>query len=216
VRRLLCSAGVLSCAALGLVSSGCSTVVFTQNETSDRDSAVEREALVNAASAIAETKWPQPQSASWAARLTGAANTSELTSKDEAVDTYIASLGTPPGRQATVYADAARHLKAANELVDAAKLAAESIRPLTADVAVVEDAISELRENRDIYLACLKELAHQGEMIETTDVRALKAEFNQALEAIGDAADLLADKASQDRTETVARSTERLNLNGSL
>lgn len=193
---------------------GCSTVVFSQNQAENRNAAIERDALVSAASAISETKWPQPRSASWTARLTGGSSDASLVSKDAAIEAYLKSLGAPPGRQTIVFSDAARHLDAANALVDAASLAAESIRPLMADVAIVEEAIGELRENRDIYLASLKELAHEGEMIDSVAVRALKAEFNEAIEAVGEAADLLAAKVSLDRTETVARSSV-LNLGGS-
>lgn len=199
---------------MSVIAGGCSTVVFSQNQTAERHAAIERDALVGAATAISETKWPQPRSASWAARLTGGSGDDLLVSQTDAVDAYLKSLGAPPGRQTIVFSDAARCLDAANALVDAASLAAEAIRPLMADVAVVEGAIGELRENRDIYLASLKELAHEGEEIDAVQLRALKAEFNEAIEAVGEAADLLAEKVSRDRTETVARSGDRANFGG--
>jgi hypothetical protein len=202
---------VFGAGLMGMLASGCSTVVFSHDQSAERKNAVERDALVLAAAAIAETKWPQPQSASWAARLTGGGDDEDRISEDDAISAYVKALGAPPGRQEIVFADAANHLTAANALVDAAETTAETIRPMAADIAVMEEAIGELRENRDIYVACLKTLAREGETVDSARLRALKADFNEAIEAVGDAADVLAEKVAKDRTETVAR-TERRNF----
>lgn len=72
------------------------------------------------------------------------------------------------------------------------------------DVSVVEKAILDLREARDVYLASLKLIARAGEPVASTESRRLKAEFGAAIEDLGAAADRLADEAENDPRRTFA------------
>lgn len=211
ILRLVCvGAGAVLVGALG----GCSTVLFSDNGAAERSAAVEREALIDAAAAVSRTKWPAPDDASWQARIAHLG--SEHVSKSDAVEVYLASLGEGGARYDLVLADAGEHLKAADGLARAAANAANSVRPVMADVSVVEDAIGDLRYTRDIYVECLKTLAKEGEPAPAGNVRALKSRFDDAIKALGDVADELADRVADDRTETFAGPPRRYRLNGSL
>ena len=214
ILRLVCvGAGAVLVGAL----SGCSTVLFSDNGAAERSAAVEREALIDAAAAVSRTKWPAPDDASWQSRIAHLG--SEHVSKSDAVEVYLASLaslGEAGTRYDLVLADAGEHLKAADGLARAAANAANSVRPVMADVSIVEDAIGDLRYTRDIYVECLKTLAKEGEPAPAGNVRALKSQFDDAIKALGDVADELADRVADDRTETFAGPPQRDRLNGSL
>ncbi|MEZ5982000.1 MAG: hypothetical protein R3C54_06780 [Parvularculaceae bacterium] len=183
---------------------GCSTVVFSENTSTQRAAAVEREALIDAASQVAKTKWPHPQNASWQARFISMSPGGERLSQSETINAYLNSLSSDQSKPEQVLADAQGHLAAASALARAANAAAGSIRPVKADVAIVEEAIGDLRDTRDIYVASLKSLAKHGEPVQTTNVRELKSEFDDAIRELGAAADLLADRVDGDQTETFA------------
>lgn len=197
-------------------SAGCSTTILTQGDAPDREAAMERAALIEAADALSQTKWPKPQQVSWASRLTGVVGGDERISKSEAAAAYLAALGDAPGRTDSVFTDAGAHLAAAGELIEAAEIAAIAPRPAMADVAVIEGAISDLRQTRDIYVACLKELAKQGDAVASDDIRSLKTEFDSAIEEIGAVADRLADSVANDQSETFAGPRIRKDFAGSL
>lgn len=192
----------LGATVIWMCLGGCSTAIFSENRASGRTVTVEREALAAAAAAVAETKWPEPQEESWGARLAGFIAGGDEAGKDGAVSAYLASM--PPGAapQAVIFADAARHLAAAAALAEAADAAAQSIRPQKNDIAIVESAIARLRENRDIYVAALKAVDRAGEPVDEDAIRLLKAEFNQAIKAVGAAADQLADSIARERNAT--------------
>jgi hypothetical protein len=181
---------------------GCSTAVFSENRTSGRTVTIEREALVEAAAAVADTEWPEPQEESWGARLAGFIAGDDDAGRAAAVKAYLASMPSGAAPQAVVFGDAARHLEAAAVLADAADAAALSMRPQKNDISVVESAITKLRENRDIYLAALKIIERAGEPVDEGAVRVLKADFNEAIKSVGAAADRLADSVARERNET--------------
>lgn len=181
-------------------ASGCSTVVLSENQNSNREAAIEHAALAAAASAVSQTRWPKPVAVSWSERLAGGAG---RFSEDQAAEFYVAQLGAPP-RKAIVLADAAFHLSAAQSLIDAAGAASHALRPMMADVAVVETAIADLRQTREIYLSCLKQLGREGENVNADEVRELKAAFSFVLEKLGTAADEIAERAELDGSKTFA------------
>ena len=199
------------------MTGGCSTVVFQEHAGAVRSPAVERDALVRAASDVSQTKWPKPEGASFGRLLTVVVGSGDRVTESDAVDRYLESLATAQDRRLVVLADAERHLAAASLLAQAAEAAAEGFRPAMADVSLVESAIGDLRSVRDIYLSSLKRLSKEGEEVDSQTVSVLRSAFNDSIERIGDAADRLADAVAHDRTETLAdRPMRRANFTGSL
>lgn len=196
-QRLAALAGLFVAA----LATGCTTVVLSDSSEQER-TAVEHAALVEAAAAIARTPWPKPESASWTDRLAGATDTGPRISHDDAARTYVETLPAP--RKDAALGDAAQHLGAARALVLAAEAASGALRPAMSDVSVVEKAILDLREARDVYLASLKLIARAGEPVASTESRRLKAEFGAVIEDLGAAADRLADEAENDPRRTFA------------
>lgn len=203
-------AGVVLAGVLG----GCSTVIFSEHSSTERTTAIEREALIEAAAAVSRTQWPKPENASWQARIVhiGASRLSQ----SDAVDAYLASLGGDETRYVRVLDDAGAHLRAADGLTRAAANAAQSVRPVTADISIVEAAIGDLRQTRDIYVEALKVLDKQGEPVPAASLRQLKSDFDSAIKQLGAVADELADRVADDHTETFAGPTRRDTIDGSL
>ena len=196
--------GSVVAAAVFCLLGGCSTVIKSENSETLRAAAVEREALIAAAGAVVETKWPKPDGADWGARLVGAAPSgSRDVSENDAAAMYLAKLGPAP-RKGALLADAAVHIGAAQELARAAEATAQAVRPARADVSIIEEAIVDFRQTRDIYLATLKTIAKDGEPVTSSETKALKASFAGAIEALSAAADDLADSVERDDTETFA------------
>lgn len=213
ILRLGCAgAGVV---LLGLAASGCTTVVLSDNKTpAERSVAVERAQLARAAQEVSKTRWPKPEQESWRARLIGFEDSGADVTSSDALDFYIAALRAESDRSERVLADAEQHLRAAAGLVRAAEAAADAVRPAMSDVSIVEGAIGDLRQTRDIYLASLKALARDGDTIDAERTRDLKHAFNDAIRDIGAAADVLADRVANDETNTLAG--PRRNTAGSL
>ena len=189
-------------AAVALLQ-GCATVVI-DNNASNKIS-VERDALKTAAADVAAVNWPKPQAISMSERLTGivAGPKQERITKDEAIEVYVAALEKSPDPKAALIEDAETQLRAADVLTAAAVSAASAVRPVMADVAILEGAMGELRQAREIYLESLEEVTSDKIVIAELK-RGLKSDFNRAIKEVGVAADLLADKVAADRTQTVA------------
>lgn len=200
----------MGAAAVVISASGCATVITSDGATARRETAVERAALVEAAAAVAQTRWPKPERASLVEILSVGVVSADRMTENKAAEFYLATLQDAQARQTQVFADAQAHLEAARWLATATKAAAESVRPTTSDISVVEEAIGELRGARDIYVAALKALSKEGEIVESEAVHALKAEFNAAIAEIGAAADRLAEAVAEDRTSTYAGRNPRL------
>jgi uncharacterized protein YceK len=194
----------MGAAAVMISASGCATVISSDGAAARREAAVERAALVEAAAAVAQTRWPKPERASLAEILSVGVVSSDRMTENKAAEIYLSALRDAQARQRQVFADALAHLEAARLLASATRAAAESVRPTASDISVVEEAIGELRGARDIYIAALKALSKEGEMVEPEAVHALKAEFNAAIAEIGAAADRLAEAVAEDRTSTYA------------
>lgn len=186
----------LALALVSLAAAGCSTVIKTSSGDDDAASATERAALMEAAAGAAWSPWPKPSSSSIAERLAGGDERSDDISRDDAVEAYVGALKSAPDGEADLIKDAGRHLDAAKALKDAAEEAGESPSPLLSDVALVEDAIADLRETRTIYLASLKKIGGEKDTAER-----LKRDFDEALKDLGEVADELAEKAMKRRAE---------------
>jgi hypothetical protein len=209
---LCCAAG---CAALFVVlTSGCSTVLVSDNQPIERTSAAERSALISAAAAVSKVDWPRYERERWTRfqGLTGG----DASGKSVVAEAYVATLRPGAGRAAAVQTSAERKLRAAEALIEAAHAAADAVRPVAADVSIVEDAIGDLRESRDIYVASLKTIARDSAAVDNADIKTLKIEFNETISELGAAADALADRVASDRTKTFAKPSGRRNLSSSL
>lgn len=185
-------------AAMAFAAAGCSTVIKTSSEN-DTESAAERAALVEAAADAAWSPWPKPSSSSIAERLAGEEERPDQVSRDDAVDAYVGVLKSLPDGESVLIEDAGRHLNAAKTLKAAVEVARDSSRPRLSDVALVEDAIADLRETRTIYVASLKKIDGEKETLEK-----LKRDFDEAIKDLGDAADELAENAMKRRAENFA------------
>jgi uncharacterized protein YceK len=198
--KLRLSLAALSVAA-AVTSSGCSTVVLSQ-DPQQQETAAEHAALAEAASAVAAAPWPKTAPASWSERLAGADQPELRISTTDAAQHYVASLGV--ARRDAVLAEAARHLSAARALVEVAEAMSGALRPVMADVSLVEGAISDLRQARDIYLASLKLIDRAGEPVAAAEARRLKSDFGAVIGALGAAADRLAEEVESDPRRTFA------------
>lgn len=193
----------MTCALLG----ACATISPQKYAADSSRHQAEREALKTAAAEVSRTAWPKPENPSLGARLTGfIGGDRDSVSKDDAVEAYVAILITEKAPGSQLMEDAARHLEAAWLLAEAADAAAVSVRPTGSDIAVVESAIGDLREHRDIYLATVKMLEKSNALAAQNDPdEAIKTSFNEAIKLIGAAADRLADRIDNDRSETYAQ-----------
>lgn|GEM_PF-5479273 len=208
--------GMLTFLVLMAFLNGCATVVM--NNGAAKTISVERDALKTAADEVADVSWPKPQATSMSERLTGivAGPKKERITKKQAIAAYVAVLAETTDPQVTLIEDAESQLRAADLLIVAAEDAASATRPAMSDVAIVEGAISELRQAKEIYIASLDLIAADDSDRQQLK-RGLKADFNRAISEIGAAADVLADRVTEDRTRTIAQpATERLNFSGSL
>lgn len=183
-------------------TGGCSTVILSDANTQARATAIEHEALKAAAKAVSQTPWTRPDEASLTERLTVGIAGGARFSEADAARQYLESLSAP--KISGLFADAGRQLGAAETLIEAADAATTAIRPAMSDVVVVETAISDLRQSRDIYLVALKELARGDAKIDPSEIKALKASFGAAIERLGAAADELAERVDDDETRTFA------------
>lgn len=176
-------------AGLLLATGACSTVLKTNGEVADAGSN-EREALRAAAAEVAQTPWPKPSSSTLADRLAGAPEDAEKVSRDDAVKAYAGRLRAAPSAETVLMADAERHLEAARAMMKVAEETGAAARVRMSDVALIEDAIADLRETRAIYVACLKK-------IDADDAAAdrLKESFKDVIKDLGDVADDLAENA---------------------
>lgn len=174
---------------------GCSTVIKT---SSDDAAAVsqERGALVEAASAAAWSPWPKPSSSSFADRLAGAEIDGDRISRDDAIGFYVSLIKDSGDAEAALMNDAKRHLDAARRLDEVTTDLCDTARPRLSDVALVEDAIADLRETRTIYLAALKRID-----AEKSAADRLKRDFDTSLKELGETADRLAQNAMKRRAE---------------
>lgn len=195
--------------ALALAAAGCSTVIKTSSEE-DAASLAERAALIEAAAGAAWSPWPKPSASSIAERLAGGAPPSEHVSRDDAVDAYVAALNAAPDGEAVLIGDASRHLAAARALKVAAEEAFSAGSPRLSDVAIIEDAIADLRETRTIYVATLKKIDAEKDLVEQ-----VKRDFDIALKDLGDVADQLAENAMKRRADNFAGARAAARSSGS-
>ncbi len=189
-------------------ASGCSTVIQTA-APDDQAHVAGRMALEEAAASVAASPWPKPASSSLADRLAGASSGGEKISRDDAVDAYVVKLSASGRGDTGLLADAARHLEAAGALKLVAQTVCDSPAPRLSDVALLEDAIADLRQTRSIYVSALKQI--NGDK---NDVDHLKRDFDNAIKDLGSVADDLAKSAMKQRTSNFAAPAPANQLTG--
>ncbi|MEZ5895608.1 MAG: hypothetical protein R3C40_09590 [Parvularculaceae bacterium] len=182
------------------LASGCAAVVSPPPGVA-QESFAEREALKAAAEDLAVTRWPKPDAVSFTQRLTGFIDTGDRLTRDRVVEIYVKDLAAAGSPAQGVIADAAAHMKKAANVAEVADIASSAPNPRMSDVAVIEQAITDFREIRNIYLAACKKI----DMPES-DVTALSDELDASLASLGEAADRLADAAVKNRAKAFAGS----------
>lgn len=191
VRARLWAAAGLAC----VLSTGCSTVVIREPQAAVASAAGQSD-LILAAEAVSETRWPRSEGG--LSSMFGGGDSSDSAAS------YVAQLGEGPGRGVAVLKDAYVHIDAAHRLAAAADRATAITQPSDEDVRVVESAIGDLRDARDVYLASLRALGAEGDGVEPRTEQSLKAAFNEAIREIGAAADALSDRVAARKLEANA------------
>lgn len=151
---------------------------------------MERDALSDAAAALAQTPWPKAEQASLIAMMTGTTEAGEGVSRGDAADAYEALLAGRADPPSALLKDAGRHLDAARALAAACNVAVDAQSAAMDDVDLVERGIAALREARAIYVDVFDRFDGERDAR-----RALKRDFDDAARALGDAADRLAETA---------------------
>jgi len=188
---------------LAISLSGCALQPKTIIATTEKPVA-ERETLVKAARVVEAAPWPKPENASMFSFLTGD-DGKERVPKSDAVSHYVSSL-TPEGRRfETLTRDAEQKLADAQGMRRAALLALDAQHLTMNDVALVEKSIQNMREQRSIFVEAADELGDVGEPVNEASLRTIRMRYSTVIKAMGDAADLLADKIADDDTTTFAR-----------
>ncbi|WDI32047.1 hypothetical protein PUV54_02435 [Hyphococcus flavus] len=191
-----------------LLTGGCAVgPVLSQNQENQKVVA-ERDLLNDAAREVERAPWPKPQSVSFVARLSGAADENRI-SRSDAVDAYVNRLQPAGLRFHQLAQDARANLSAASRLSRIAYNTVDASRVTMNDVATVEDAIQALRENSKIYSSAARELEKLGEPVDETQVDEIRTAYSAAIRSLGNAADALAERIEKDRTETIAARRER-------
>ena len=185
--------------ALAFMAAGCSTVIKTSSAGDDAAYAATREALVAAAADVAASPWPKPSASTLADRLAGAGDQDAKVSREDAVAAYLDLVGSREDAEVVILADAERHLTAAAALKSAAETACDAATPRLSDVALLEDAIGDLRETRSIYVLTLTKID-----VPDSSIDKVKRDFDDAIKELGAVADTLAESAMKRRAQNFA------------
>ncbi len=186
------------CAAVFLLLGGCAIGGASQTMTAP---VAERDLLVEAARDVERTKWRAPEPAPVLAWITGGDD--DRFTKSDAVAFYVNILPAA-GRFNALLADADRKMADAERFHVVAVNAAAAPRVSTRDIALVEECIRALREQRDIYTAAAKKLEAAGDPVDDEQVDQMRRRFSNIVRALGDAADDLADRHAHTRSATFA------------
>lgn len=178
--------------------TGCSTVVRIEDTSKVSVLTEERGALLDAAEELAWSPWPKPEGSNNSGEFASSNARETVTTRGDAVKIYLASLGAFATSD-RIAADARQHILAANALIALAKRASDWPDPRLSDVAVIETSIGDLRETRAIYLSALRSIDADDDTI-----RAIREPLDDAVKALGDAADKIAESAITRRASQLA------------
>ena len=195
-----------------LLSGGCAVNPTTSHADMKRVGTAERDMLADAALAVETAPWPKPQQVSFVSRISGASDEDRITRSD-AVAIYLNELQPAGNRFTQLAIDARANLVAAERLSRAAQGALAAPRLSMNDVTMLETAIQALRENRQIYTSVARQIEKSGEPVDEAQLDAIRTAYVEAIRALGQTADALADKIADDRTETLATPAKRTRKN---
>jgi len=215
------SKAFIGLAALALLASGCASVKI-QMPGSQSQAAIlshERTALALSANQLKNTPWPKPTKVKASGRminmLFGADAEKKGLSREQACDIYLDGLRDANGlAHLKVLADADQTLTQGRALAEAGRMTTLAIQPTSDDVAMMEAAIADLQESRDMYVMSLKKLRNDGEDVSSADIKELKRAFTQTIIDIGHAADVVAEKAALNKAAQYA--APKTNVSGDI
>lgn len=210
---------VLMAVSLVTLSGGCASVKLggdkqpvtvsapsTQKQTDTIEKATPHSGLMQAANALRQKPWPEIEKASATEKLTGMIfgerTRDDRFTRDDALELYVSQIrAQPEPADSVIRADADESLRLARALVEEARSAAHTVNPDRTDMDMLEDAIGDIRECRDMYVDAMRELGRE-DAISRQDWQELKQAFNQAITDAGRTADLLSDQlaAAQQRS----------------
>lgn len=187
------------CAAVFLLLGGCA--IGGGADVAAPAPVAERNLLKEAANDVARTKWRAPEPTPMLAWITGDAK--DRFTKSDAIAFYVDVLP-EQGRFSALLADADRTLADAEKFHAIARNAVHAPRVTSSDIALVEECIRALREQRDIYTAAAENLEDAGERVDDAQIAQMRRRFGAVVRALGDAADNLAERHGNDRNATIA------------
>lgn len=188
-------------------TGGCAVNPISSHSSVKHQTVAERDLLADAAEAVADAPWPKPEPVSFVSRITAGAIDDGFT-KTDAAEVYASKLQPAGARFSVLEADAGANLKAADQLLNIAENAVTAPRLTGNDVAMVEDAIQALRENRQIYVNAAHQIEKLGETVDDDRLDAIREAYNHAIRDLGEAADALADRLDRDQSENYASPTK--------
>lgn len=198
------NSGVATLLISVLLSSGCTISNPVHSSFQHATSESERDIIYAASADVGSTPWPSPEPVSVFDRLTGEVSADRVTEAD-AVAVYLAAIGVDETGAQRLFADAEANLRAGDKLVRAAEMALGAPRLSMGDVAALERAIGDLRENRRVLLTCADKLSDSGVSIDDDDVDALRRDYAEVIRSVGKAADALAKRIDDDHRATFAQ-----------
>lgn len=206
----------LGVCVLFVAAGGCAGIPLVPTSSSSLNTpSVERDHLAEAVRAVKVTPWPAPEKVSFASRITGAKDEKRVTRSD-AIEAYLDTLQPMGARFPKLAGDARANLAAADALLAKADNARHAQRLSMNDVAIIEGAIQALRENGQIYVAAAKVLEKSGEPVDRDQLADIRTAYRDAVKALGESADAVADQVSrrQDETYAAPEKSKRLNFSG--
>ncbi len=204
------SKAVLGLMAFALLGAGCASVKIQMPGSQNQAVMVshERTALALSANQLKNTPWPKPTKTKASGRMINmlfGADEEKGLNKEQACEIYVDGLRDGSGlTHLKVLADADETLSQGRALAEAGRMTTQAIQPTSDDVAMMEAAIADLQESRDMYVMSLKKLRNDGEDVSSSEIKELKRAFTQTIIDIGRAADVVAEKAAQNKASQYA------------
>ncbi|WP_306250579.1 hypothetical protein [Parvularcula sp. IMCC14364] len=195
--------GFSGCASVKIAMPGAAT-----DEAVSLAGVHERAALVSATRQLDRTPWPEITEENFSGRmmtaLFGGEQKNDGVSRDAALEAYAAMLAAERSPQAVLMQDANATLRHARMVSESGRQAAYAMNPSSGDISVLESAIADVRESRDMYVGTLRLLRKKGFDIDRDFEQELKKAFTQTIQDIGTSADIVADRVSSAATAQYA------------
>ncbi len=183
--------GLSACASVKVAVPG-----FSKSQETVDAGYSERVALLEATEALSDQPWGEADESGMMSVLFGKGRDNQA---DRLVEDYLATAkadGADP--VLIVMQDMHTSLANARHVAEAGRQAVVAITPVASDITMLEDAIGEARECRDMYVKALKMLDRRGANITRDEVRDVRDAFSQTIADIGQTADLVAERVSEE------------------